>query len=536
MKINIINNCCKGIMKSLLFGGLVGVALTSCSDWDDHYDASTTEGSNISLWDEIQQHPELSDFAEVLSNTKVFRQHKKSATSYADILMGGQSLTIMAPVNGTFNKDSLLKEVQTAKGDSAVERFFVMNHITRSPRSAVDSRFRTLNNKWNTITPTAINNVAIKDANLHCKNGILHILSSQLPYNHTIYETLTQFSQFNSIGARVSHYNQDIFDENASVSSGLVDGIPVYVDSVLYEDNKLVNAIGLINSEDSTYWVALPTNEGWNKAWEEAHTYFAYPTSLEKADSLQDYWTARALLEDAVFSKTIQGHPEDSVITKNYNKATPEYHRFYRPFDANGIFGSAKGQQECSNGIIYYHDEWPFTPEQTYFKKIEQEAEETWNITDDSLCTYTSRALNADSISKGKYLFIKGNSGTANWKVSYKINNTLSGKYDVCVVTLPQTIEDPNASVLPYKYKVRIHYIDENGNSRTDDLGGKEFITDASKVDTMVVADGFKFPACNYNQQNEKITVDVICSITSRQNKQYTRDMFLDAIFLRPKK
>ena len=38
----------------------------------------------------------------------------------AQLLDGGQSFTVLAPVNGTFNKDSLLRLVQTAVGDSIV--------------------------------------------------------------------------------------------------------------------------------------------------------------------------------------------------------------------------------------------------------------------------------------------------------------------------------------------------------------------------------------------------------------------------------
>ena len=110
--------------------GIAGAgSVASCSDWDDHYDGADSESSNISLWQQISSNPELSDFAEVLEQTKVFRQHKKSSMSYAEILNGGQSFTVMASVNGTFNKDSLLALVQTANGDSAVEKNFVKNHL-----------------------------------------------------------------------------------------------------------------------------------------------------------------------------------------------------------------------------------------------------------------------------------------------------------------------------------------------------------------------------------------------------------------------
>ena len=45
---------------------------------------------------------------------------------------------------------------------------------------------------------------------------------------------------------------------------------------------------------------------------------------MEKCDSLQHYWTSRALYDDAVFSKTIQASMNDSVITYRYDASYPE--------------------------------------------------------------------------------------------------------------------------------------------------------------------------------------------------------------------
>ena len=110
--------------------GIAG-GLSSCSDWDDHYEGTQT-GSNITLWQQMQERPELSDFCQVLEQAKVFRMHKKTPVSYAQMLNGGQAFTVVAPVNGTFNRDSLIRLVQTNQGDSVVEKFFVLNHISRS--------------------------------------------------------------------------------------------------------------------------------------------------------------------------------------------------------------------------------------------------------------------------------------------------------------------------------------------------------------------------------------------------------------------
>ncbi|MCI6491920.1 MAG: fasciclin domain-containing protein [Prevotella sp.] len=525
----------RGAMLLAATAALAG--FSACSDWDDHYDNTGVEGSSTTLWEQITARPELSDFAEVLTSTKVFRQHKKTSVSYADLLNGGQSLTLFAPLNGTFNKDSLIALTETAQGDSAVEVFFVKNHLAGTLRSAADTtnNFRLLNGKHCFIQRDNAAGVPLEDSNVRSKNGIMHVLKTQMPYTFTIYESLTMLPEFEEAGTAIKRYNEDYFNADASVSSGLVDGIPVYVDSVIYERNKLLEAVGAFKSEDSTFYVAVPTNAGWQAAWEKASSYFKYSSALEKCDSLQHYWTSRALYDDAVFSKTIQASMNDSVITYRYDASYPEYHVYYRPFDSDGLFGRANGMRKCSNGFLYYYDEWPFTPTQTYFRKIEQEAEYTWNIMKYDKCTHNVRALNADSISKGAYLDIVATSGTANWSVTYKLSNTLSGSYDFCAVVLPKTVEGPNGNMRPCKFKATINYIDEDGTPQTYDCGGKTFTTDPARVDTVMLAEDFKLPACNYDQNNEKVSVTITCSITNKESARYNREMYLDCIFLRPK-
>ena len=524
--------------KAPLVAALVATAgIASCSDWDDHYDGSNIEGSNTTLWEQINANPELSDFAEVLQNTMVFRHHKKTPVSYAQVLDGGRSLTVLAPVNGTFNKDSLINLTQTAQGDSCVEMFFVKNHLATTLRSASDTTqtVRLMNGKRIVINSDNINGVSIKEGNLHGKNGVMHIMQTQMPYKYTVYEALTNVPDFLLSGDKIKGYNEDYFDENASVSSGLVDGIPVYVDSVINERNILLNAIGQLNAEDSVFSVAIPTNNGWQKAWDKAAAHFNFPSSMEKRDSLQNYWTCRALFDDAVFSKTIQSSPNDSVISYHYSTSNPEYHVFYKPYAADGLFGKAKGVRECSNGNLYYYDEWPFTPEQTYFRKIEQEAEQSWMIKDYKLCKYNTRSAAGDSISKGQFVVITPNTGTSNWSITYKLNGTLAGAYDFCVVLLPKNVDNPKNVLRPYKFKATINYIDEEGKAQEYKCNnGKAIISRANVVDTVVVAQGFKLPACNYSQNNDKISLTITCDISRTENLKYWREMYLDCIFLRP--
>lgn len=522
------------IKKAIIYPLVAGLISNSCTDWIDHYGNDGTAGSNTTLWEEIQSRPELSDFAKVMENTMVFRQHRKTTVSYAEILEGGQSLTVIAPVNGTFDCTELLKKVQTNAGDSIVEHCFVKNHITRTPRSAVESAFRMLNDKKVTMTSSEIWGVPFKETNIRSKNGILHIVSQDLPYNRTIFETLTGSDEYSVVGKVLRKYNEDEFMENASVRIGLVEGVPVYADSVIYEYNKMLDAIGLLNDEDSTYYVAVPTDDGWQDAWDTVSTYFVFDPKMDKRDSLQHYWTTRALLDDAVYSKTIQASPDDSMKNKWYDRNYPQYHVLYRPFDSDGLFGKADGKYICSNGFLYSYDQWPFDPIQTFFRKIELEGEYSWNITSqDKVSTMNTVQLNADSISRGAFLDI-ASSGSNNWTVTFKIDNTLSGKYDVCVVIQPKTVTDPTSTkTKPTRFKATINYIDKNGEAVKKDCGS--FDASRNRTDTIVVARDFKFPVSNYNQNNDKVSITLQSNVTQKQVSSYDRRMYLDCFFLSPK-
>lgn len=262
-------------IKYFLIAGVVScgftAALTACSDWDDHYDGAGAEsGSQTSLWQEINSNPQLSDFCKVLEGTKVFRMHKKTPTSYAQLLDGGQSFTVVAPVNGTFNRDSLLQLAQTNQGDSIVEKFFIKNHLSRTASSVKETEVKMLmmNSKNMYMTTGDINGVALNTPNIHTKNGVLHITATPLPYEYNIYEALNDFPEMGGIGQQLRKYEEDYFNADASVSSGIVEGVPVYVDSVVIERNRLLWNIGYLNSEDSTYLVVAPRSAGWEKAWE----------------------------------------------------------------------------------------------------------------------------------------------------------------------------------------------------------------------------------------------------------------------------
>lgn len=538
-------------IKSYMVAGLVccgvAAALTACTDWDDHYEATgAAEGGNLTLWQQLKSQSQLSDFCQVLEQTKVFRMHKKTSVSYADLLDAGQSFTVIAPVNGTFNKDSLLQLVETAQGDSMVEKSFVLNHMSRSLTSVTPSSsvIRMLNSKRVAVEGGRAEGVSLSQPNVHAKNGILHVAERPLPFMPNIYQALCDRTELAPIGAKLRDYETDYFDADASVSSGIVEGVPIYVDSVVTAYNKMLAYIDYIDSEDSLFWVVAPKKEGWERAYNEMTNYFVYDEKTLKRDSLQQYWTVRALMDDAVFNMTDQANANDSLVSVRYRVARqttparkPLYHVYHKPFQPGGILYGAK-EVACSNGLIYETEEWPFSPLKTYFTENWAETERTSLIMAEKDCTYNPMAVAADSVSEGMYLLIEPRTSTSNWELTFRLNNVLSGDYDICAIVLPRNVGGTpvTASDLrPCKFKANINYIEQNGTEKTFNCDNKQFTTNPLRVDTVVLAEAFHFPATNYQQTDNRINIRLQCSITTRETANYSRRMCLDCIYLRPR-
>lgn len=526
-------------IKHFIAAGLLccgAAALTACSDWDDHYvDAVSASGSGQTLWQTMQQRPELSDFCEVLSQTKVYKHHAKTAVSYADLLDGVQTFTVLAPVNGTFDKDSLLRLLTTNQGDSMVERSFVGNHLSYAIVSdaAVPTDFFLLNKKPMTLGQGKADNVSVKESNVNAKGGLLHVLQNTLPYHYNLYEVMLSDPRYSFIGQQLRSYEQDEFLPGQSVEGDMVDGEQLYVDSVFRERNILLERVGELAAEDSSYIFVVAQNDEWQRAWQEAMTYFHYSSAEETGDSLQRLYANQALFTDAIFSRTIQSSPNDSLITYNYDKKYPQYHCFRKPFEPGGILYGATAT-DYSNGTLYTVPQWPFTPQMTYQREIKIEGERTSLILKDSLCTATSRVLAADSVSEGGYLAILPQANS-NWRITFRLDNVLSGAYDIMAIILPEKVYDPTSTIPASRIAAEINYVNEQGEDAVDNLGNASFVTDPDRVDTIMLAENYRFPTTNYGLSEVRTSITLKTSVNGTQARRYTRRVYLDCIYLRPR-
>lgn len=512
--------------------------MVSCSDsWDDHYDMQDANGT-ASLLQLVTEDAQLSDFLSLLEATHVYNNNHRTPVTYADLLDADQTLTVWAPLNGTFNADSLLALCQTEQGDSTVGQHFVKNHIAHNlynMNAQTDESVKMLNDKFLALTSRSVYNASVVGSryNIPATNGLLHVVDDDAQYTYNIYEGLTSMAEFDHIGPFLARFEKQELDENRSIQAGLVDGKKVYSDSVMVKENALFRVFDQIMSEDSTFAMLIPNKATWEPVYEEASKFFNFG-SVEKADSISAYWTSVSLLRDLIFNRNVQRSEQDSIFSTSYSSREWPYHVFYHPFEAGGLMDPAniKDSLLCSNGYIYRINEWPFTPEDIYFHPIVTQGEREANIIEYKDCTLNYRSAIGDSISGNGYVDIVSRTSTSNWTVTYEIRNTLSGTYDICAVILPKTVYLANSrDFKPNKFKATLTYVDENGETQSE-VYNTEMTNNAHRVDTVKIG-RFTFPTCNYQQQDATVTLQLQCSITNRQTA-YSREMFLDCIYLKP--
>lgn len=580
----------KTIKYSLILSSL-SLALVSCQDdWNGHYDQSAdTQYGTSSLYEVIAEQPELSDFCKVLQATKAFANSRQTNVTYADLLGNDQFFTVWAPVNGSFNCDSILQLCKTSEGDSLVELQFVKNHLARYSHSfnGKEKDVLMLNGKTTTLTASSLGSCANVKKNISVRNGVLHTLATPVPYYYNIYEALVAKPEYRQIGSFLRSYQIDELDELQSLAMGIVDGKTVYIDSVFASTNELLDveegtgsSYGHLDREDSTYWAIVPTPEVWDSLYEEAKTYYNY-AFVEKADSVHARWSHYALMQDMVFNPNKQKSIKDSIVSTTWTeRQNNRFHTYYKPLETGGLFNRPfKNVEQCSNGIIYQVEEWPFNKYDSYFRYISVEAEGRIYKYDEKKASLSYGYSRSDSISNNAYIILTPTKQVDTYYLEYELPDVLSGTYDICIVFLPRNV-DPT---LPFtdattagkrnmrsaKFSAELTYAGTDGEYykvtsanryavdpenpqyyvKTTDktvpylfdcnvnptAANRAFINDPFKVDTVKLCT-FHFPTCNYDQKEVTNRLKISNAIASSETNKYWNVWFIDRILLLPHK
>lgn len=532
---------------------MAGLCCASCSDtWDDHYTAASEGVINTTLWQAINSNSELSNFAKVAK-----------ACGYDTTLDGSQTFTVFAPTNANLTSeqaDSMIalynedKAAGVKTAENRVIKQFLQNHIAlykKSVSSISTDSVTMMNGKYQTLTQTGIGGENFETKNILYNNGILYTLGGQVKYEPNIFEYLAMDSELDSVYNFIKSYGKYEFDASQSVAGGVVDGKTQYLDSVTVYTNTIINNLGYINREDSTYWMVAPTNSEWKRLVEEYTPYFNYDTKVDNRDSLQ-YANARvAIINGAFFSRTNNKDAaiQDSVVSTsslseemfNYNPTDRRYYHYYKPFASGGVFNGTTSV-DLSNGRLLKASDFRISKFETFLQERKVEAENTYNVDtlNNAIDPITIRTMQTNNpfygqVSGNSFVEISPDAVGAQPTITYNVSGVLSNVgYDVYAVFVPALAYDTLATAdqrLPVKFRAQVG-CQQSGVTKWE--RASSFTTKADVVDTIKIKSNFKFKTTSYGLDQSQTKVKIYTDVPVRESSKYQTTMRLDCIIVRP--
>lgn len=558
---------------AMLFGFML--AGSSCEEEVGIKVTPETPFADKTLYEVIVNDPELTDFVEVVN---------ACGEECADSLFKQSRVyTVWAPVNGTFNKDSIIAEtVADESGNSnrdIVFRSFVEAHVANHlvPANGTlesDNMVLLLNNK-NAVfagsykTGYTFSGVELVEKNIRVRNGILHKIATPSEYKYSIWEYLKIAERVDSVAEYLYSYNVTEFNEGQSIAGPIVNGEQTFIDSVFTTTNVWLDAwrgVGNINSEDSTYIVYVPTNELWADMVTKAESHYNYDfsfanmteaTKIER-DSLRTYYARLHNLKYMTYSVNEQKHVQSS------DSAMPAYRGSKRALFAKAdLEKNVIYEKELSNGTFKVVDAMPYSQIDLWHDTIflEGENQAMWGFGDnvptavEVLTAYKSQ-INKDSmligaeVSGGAYFGYLRESGAAT--ASFKIPKVLSAKYHVAIIVVPQNITNEfvdKEKMYPNKFTISVKQAPGTGSAiklyeapRT-----KPLYSDPFKLDTIfLTTNGEKaviepkycefYEGTKASDYNVTLEVSTIAATNSEKNKgiNYDTSIRIDKIILIP--
>lgn len=550
---------------------------TSCSDFDDYneFQVNPEAAANLSLWENIEQNPQLSDFEELI---------KKAG--FDDELQGSHYYTVWAPLNGTFDK-SIYADMDQA----TLLKNFVYNHVAdyNHPISGdINNKVFTLNRKTCNFTGVSgtftFAGITLAQANIPSTNGLMHTLDGVAMYYDNIYDYILGLGEgYESVVAYFKRYETSVLDEANSVKGPMVNGLQTYVDSVMIVDNSLVRRLGAqLQNEDSSYTVLLPTDKAWENKYNAIKPYYNFiantvgqdlidasnSTSIKQIKTgdidnayFQDSIIKRFITNTIVYSNNdtynsffVDGReitPADSVRLPNGRK-------YSNPAD---LLAYQVGEPvKMSNGWIRNVDSIAFYSWETYAPEIKfnpagyaglvtsAASKENINI------SFPNNVVNkwgdfTETNGELRFYNIEPSGARVKPELHTFLPNVLSTKYKFYVVFVPGAII--GADNRPNQVNFTLNYSDANGKLQkynfSSDLKNdnpktqKPFVNDTSKVDTMYIGE-FTFPVSYYGlpvNGGKAIMPDLKISspmsvFKPAELNAYTRALRIAAIIMKP--
>lgn len=477
-------------------GGLL--LLTACSsDWDDHYNANLPETT-------LTQALQGSKFADLVK-----------AAGYDATLSNGHTYTVFVP------SDEALSGVDLS--DATEIKRIVSNHI--APRNFSSSTpstegVRMENGKLLYFNGDTFGGATLAETDQICHNGIIHRLSSQIPYAYNLYEYIGSHSETSMLNAFIAG-KDTLFSD------------PAY-------------SLGAIANEDSVFTMAIPTDKAWQEAYGRISPYFnVYNADQAAADSIKDMQTSLAILSDLIFRGKID-KPEihNSIVTTSGSLIQ----------DPVGYFAGMT-PVNASNGMIWVADKLNYNNWETWNKEISVESEDQQGRSPARSTALYVRTVETDNplaaeVSGLRYLEVNQTAASVNPGVTFEIPDVLSGAYDIYASFVPTNVTDASADQDSTRIQFSLTYVDTNGRNATKTFKENDFLTSGDKMTLIKVCEGFVFPVSNYydrmwflsgNDAANRINTTKLLVQTNVSTKEFNQNILkrrflIDRIYLVPVK
>ena len=536
------------------------LAVTSCSDFSDYNDTpvSDVQQAERTLWDNISQNDQLSDFATLV---------KKAG--FDDELSQPHYYTVWAPLNGTYDASSLMS------ADSATVLYqFVKSHIAEYNHSVsglVDERIHALNRKSFAFEGDGQYTYAghtLRQLNLPNSNGIMHLLDGAARFYPNLYEYLFSCEGIDSVATFFKRYETSVLDTKNSVLGPTINGKQTYIDSVMITSNSLLNRIkAKLDKEDSTYTMLVPTNEAWLAHYDKISKCYNYinttvAQNIDEATSTSSAPTASVTV-DAAYTKDslTRLHLVSDLVYNNNNY----YNNWLiddtvEPYDTlrsttsgymtnpQEIMSRVIDRETMSNGTFCLVDSLAFRPWESWCFPLGQSPLYSRTWTGSNTMVYIDNTFFDDIKYVPKnpaqkqlgYLWVTPLSNYGKPQLDVKLRNVLSTTYNIYIVLAPGMDvgedADGNKFLKPNMLDFTLSYCDAKGKLATQKLNQK-VVNDPTRVDTLAVGT-FTFPVAYAGlgdnvYPNLKITTD-FGVFDKAKMAAYTRDFSIISILMKP--
>lgn len=527
-------------------------AIASCSDFDDYNTVPTdaTSSANQTLWENISQNSELSNFAALIRKAE-----------FDDELQAAHYYTVWAPKNGTYNAEALMQ-----KNKEVILKEFVKNHIAEYNHTIsgnIDKRIHTLNRKSYDFMGNGsytFDDIAVSKPNLPSTNGVLHLLDGMATFYPNIYEYITEAEGVDSMRNYFKAYELTELDPSRSVVGPIVNGKQTYIDSVMVTSNTMTRTLrAYIDREDSSYTMFMPTNKAWADVYNRIKPYYKFietttaqdianATSASSSPEINvtvnptymtDSLTKMAIVRNLIFNHNNRYNRwmEDETAQKT-DTILATGSRLGANWLANPdeMLSATTQKIKMSNGFTRIVDTLAFRPWDTWApERTTLEVGHVWTGTP----TRHNYTLQTEYGEEEKYYYhIEPTSNFAKPALDLLLSGVLSTSYNIYAIIVPAfDITDEAYIHKPNQLDFSLSYCKADGKLAVQKLNQK-VENDPTRIDTVSVGT-FTFPVCYSNLGDNRVAPNLkITTHFGVFNKpamaKYTRDIRIAGIIMRP--